>query len=156
MNKSVQYFPLYSILLETLPDFQVSILEFRTVKAMYKPDKLRFSSREFFSLSDAALAVLNESLDLPVQIRETPNLASIQFRPDQTFTIDELARYNRKNGNPAYVAVQGVVYDVTNNAAWAAATHFGLTAGRDLSSEFTSCHPGQPILSSLNIVGRMV
>ncbi|WP_261179457.1 hypothetical protein [Anaerobacillus sp. CMMVII] len=45
-------------------------------------------------------------------------------QPNQrTFTIQELASYDGKNGRPAYVAVNEVVYDVTNNRAWAAATH---------------------------------
>ncbi|WP_010245059.1 cytochrome b5 domain-containing protein [Acetivibrio cellulolyticus] len=73
-----------------------------------------------------------------------------------TFTVQELSKYNGKNGNPAYVAVNGIVYDVTNNAAWAAATHFGLVAGRDLTGEFASCHAGQNILSKLKTVGRLI
>ncbi len=73
-----------------------------------------------------------------------------------TFTLEELARFNGKNGNPAYVAVNGVVYDVTNNAAWAAATHFGLSAGNDLTTSFASCHAGTDILSRLPIVGNLI
>jgi|LSQX01.1.fsa_nt_gb predicted heme/steroid binding protein len=73
-----------------------------------------------------------------------------------TFTLEELSRFDGKNGNSAYVAVDGTVYDVTDNAAWAAATHFGLQAGKDLTSEFHSCHGGQPILSNLKVVGRLV
>lgn len=71
-------------------------------------------------------------------------------------TLQGLAKFNGKDGNPAYVAVNGTVYDVTNNAAWAAASHFGLTAGKDLTNEFASCHAGQPILSKLKVVGKLV
>ncbi|MCY1713776.1 cytochrome b5 domain-containing protein [Caproiciproducens galactitolivorans] len=72
------------------------------------------------------------------------------------FTKEELSAFNGKNGNPAYVAVNGTVYDVTNNAAWGAATHFGLSAGNDLTAQFNSCHAGQPILEKLPIVGKMI
>ena len=71
------------------------------------------------------------------------------------FTQAELTTYNGKNGNPAYIAINGVVYDVTNEATWAAATHFGLSAGKDLTNAFASCHAGQPILNKLKIVGKM-
>lgn len=75
----------------------------------------------------------------------------------RTFNLKELAKYDGKNGRPAYVAVNGMVYDVTNNRAWAAATHFGLVSGKDYTTEFASCHAGQQsILATLPVVGRLV
>ena len=71
-------------------------------------------------------------------------------------TLQELTKFNGKDGNPAYIAVNGVVYDVTENAAWAAATHFGLTAGKDLTGEFFSCHKGQNVLDKLKVVGKLI
>lgn len=90
---------------------------------------------------------------------KTANLEFLVNLIDQNnqpiFNKDELAQYNGRNGNRAYVAVNGVVYDVTDNAAWAAATHFGLKAGEDLTNQFAGCHQGQSaILQNLMVVGR--
>lgn len=86
---------------------------------------------------------------------QSPNQSIPQIN-GRKFTIGELANFDGKNGRPAYVAVNGTVYDVTNNRAWAAATHFGLLAGKEYSQEFTSCHAGQQsILTTLPVVGRL-
>lgn len=86
---------------------------------------------------------------------QLPNGSNTQIN-GRTFTIGELANFDGKNGRPAYVAVNGTVYDVTNNRAWAAATHFGLLAGKEFSQEFASCHAGQQsILAALPVVGRL-
>jgi membrane-associated progesterone receptor component len=97
---------------------------------------------------------LNQAQIPPITPSPTPPLS----QPNQrTFTIGELATFTGKNGKPAYVAVNGIVYDVTNNRAWAAATHFGLIAGKDYTQEFASCHAGQQsILATLPAVGRLV
>ena len=61
-------------------------------------------------------------------------------RQAREFTLSELAQYDGTMGKPAYVAVNGIVYDVSANSKWSGATHFGLAAGKDLSSQFESCH----------------
>ena len=97
------------------------------------------------------------NLSMLVQgLQNSENTNNSQIDTMRTFTEAELSRYNGRDGNPAYVAVNGIVYDVTNNAAWGGATHFGLVAGTDVTSQFASCHSGQPILSKLEVVGKMV
>jgi predicted heme/steroid binding protein len=71
------------------------------------------------------------------------------------FTLEELSLYNGKNGAPAYVAVNGVVYDVTNNSVWKGDSHFGLDPGNDLSVNFATCHPGAMVLTRLPIIGYL-
>jgi predicted heme/steroid binding protein len=94
-----------------------------------------------------------DSAPLPAAAMRTNELSLSNSRQ---FTKEELSSFDGKNGNPAYVAVNGTVYDVTNNAAWGAATHFGLSAGNDLTSQFSSCHAGQSILAKLPVVGKMI
>ena len=73
------------------------------------------------------------------------------------FTLEQLSQYDGRNGAPAYVAVNGVVYNVTDNRLWSGGNHFwGLSAGRDLSVEFASCHPGAMVLSVLPVVGYLI
>lgn len=97
------------------------------------------------------------NLSMLVQgLHNSENTNNPQIDTMKIFTEAELSMYNGKNGKPAYVAVNGIVYDVTNNAAWGGATHFGLAAGTDVTSQFASCHAGQPILSKLKAVGKMV
>jgi hypothetical protein len=40
------------------------------------------------------------------------------FAAEEAFTLEELATYNGQNGQPAYIAVEGVVYDVSNSSRW--------------------------------------
>lgn len=99
---------------------------------------------------------LSQLFNMAQQERNLNNVATMPVQVElKTFTISELSKYDGTNGNPAYVAVNAIVYDVTNNPAWAAATHFGLKAGGDYTSEFASCHANQDILSKLKTVGRL-
>lgn len=76
-------------------------------------------------------------------------------QPEQrVFTIQELAQFDGSNGKPAYVAVNGIVYDVSFESTWGGGTHFSLYAGRDLTAQFNGCHGGmEEILRNLPEVG---
>ncbi len=69
---------------------------------------------------------------------------------------EQLKVNDGKEGTPAYVAVNGIVYNMTDVPSWAAASHFGMSAGQDLTEEFLACHANQAIiLSRLQEVGRL-
>lgn len=74
----------------------------------------------------------------------------------RVFTTEELSEYDGKDGNPAYVAVDGVVYDVTGVEAWTDGEHQnGVVAGTELSEEILESPHGKDVLEDLPIVGTM-
>ncbi len=73
-----------------------------------------------------------------------------------TLTVEELAKYNGKDGNPAYVAVDGVIYDVTNVPEWKDGEHNGYAAGNDLTEEIKNVSPhGVSKLDGVPVVGKL-
>jgi predicted heme/steroid binding protein len=72
-------------------------------------------------------------------------------------TLDELKQFDGKNGNPAYVAVDGIIYDVSNVAKWKNGDHNGYTAGNDLTDIIKNKSPhGVKNLEGLPVVGKIV
>jgi len=72
---------------------------------------------------------------------------------EKEFTLPELSKYDGTGGHPAYVAINGIVYDVSLNSSWAGGTHFGLYSGKDLTTQYNSCHGMTQILNKLPKVG---
>lgn len=70
-------------------------------------------------------------------------------------TPQELERYDGREGSPAYVAVNGIIYDLSPIPQWARGVHFGVSAGQDVTGRVNLCHGGQ-ILKRLKIVGRII
>lgn len=71
-------------------------------------------------------------------------------------TLDELAKYNGKDGNPAYVAVDGVVYEVTEHPNWNEGMHGKVSAGQDISQMLKDAPHGYSKLEGLKAVGKIV
>ena len=75
----------------------------------------------------------------------------------RVFTLDELAEYDGLNGNDAYIAVDGFVYDVSNSTRWTDGIHQGqFQAGQDLTDEIDSISPhGRSVLNNIPIIGTL-
>lgn len=76
--------------------------------------------------------------------------------PDEQkiFTLDELARYDGKDGRPAYVAYKGKVVDVTGSKLWKAGRHMNRhEAGLDLTVDFSQAPHDEDRLARYPQVG---
>jgi predicted heme/steroid binding protein len=73
----------------------------------------------------------------------------------KVFTIAELAKYNGQNGNKAYVAVNGKVYDVSNVSGFGSGSHQGVPAGIDATSFIAMSPHGSSVLQNLKVVGTL-
>lgn len=71
----------------------------------------------------------------------------------KTFTSEELSQYNGQNGQPAYVAVDGTVYDVTS--LFYGGRHHMHFAGQDLTSNYFGKHGSVDRLQGYPVVGKM-
>ncbi len=74
----------------------------------------------------------------------------------EEFTLQELSEYNGKNGNPAYIAYDGVVYDVSNHPRWKSGTHNGQKAGTDITDAIKRAPHGASKIKGLPVVGQLV
>lgn len=70
-------------------------------------------------------------------------------------TLTELKKYNGQNGKPAYIAIDGIIYDVTEVSHWKDGIHNGQNAGRDLTDALNGAPHGNEVLEGLEKVGNV-
>ena len=72
-------------------------------------------------------------------------------------TREELARCDGRDGQPAYVAVAGTIYDFTASALWRDGDHQGLhQAGADLTEELKTAPHVRALIERFPVVGQLV
>jgi predicted heme/steroid binding protein len=79
---------------------------------------------------------------------------------ERQFTLVELAEFDGLDGRPAYVAVDGIVYDVSDSARWPQGSHsscnLGASAGRDLSDVIRQAPASmRALLEGMPVVGSL-
>ena len=73
------------------------------------------------------------------------------------FREQELRRYDGEAGRRAYIAYQGLVYDVTDSRLWRDGIHRTLHyAGQDLSTEGAAAPHGDWVFARMPVVGVLV
>ena len=100
------------------------------------------------------LGCSNNSASKPEQTQKTTPQPSQQSNL-KAFTRAELSKYDGQNGNKAYVAVDGKVYDVTNVGTWHNGQHESHKAGIDLTDVMKNSPHGTRILKGMPVVGNL-
>ena len=76
--------------------------------------------------------------------------------PEKTFTVEELAEFNGKDGKKTFIAYQGIVYDLTGSRKWKNGTHKGNEAGKDITEKLEKAWHGAKVLKDKPIAGKLV
>lgn len=73
------------------------------------------------------------------------------------FTISELKEFDGKEGRPAYVALKGKVYDVSDSSLWETGNHLEAhAAGLDLTLSIANAPHGEEVLTKFPVVGELI
>ena len=106
------------------------------------------------------LAKNNENLEIyKKRLKEVLNKIETYNSKDNNkdlivLTKEELANFDGETIKKAYIAVDGMIYDVTNNELFKNSPHNKLKLGSDLTEEFNKCHNGNiKLLANLPVVG---
>lgn len=74
-------------------------------------------------------------------------------------TLSQLSQYDGIDGRRAFIAVDGLIYEVTNSSHWRNGTHIhnsNARAGRDLSVIIGSAWHGRSVLANIPVVGTLI
>ena len=88
---------------------------------------------------------------------ETPMETPAEGEEGLELTLEELAEYDGMDGNKAYIAIDGNIYDVTDLPPWSGGVHNDFPAGQDYTEEIRDVSPhGLSPIEDLEPVGTIV
>lgn len=71
-------------------------------------------------------------------------------------TITDLEMYDGQDGNPAYIAYEGMIYDVSDSAAWSGGSHNGVSAGQDITAEIMNAPHSTSPVEGMTAIGELI
>ena len=91
-----------------------------------------------------------------VEAAEPEPKAKEEVSEGKVMTVQELAKYDGKEGRPAYVACKGLIYDVSKSTSWEDGVHHDThLAGRDLTQELEQAPHGEDMLEAFPVVAEL-
>lgn len=101
--------------------------------------------------------VVPKPKDLKPNFKHFPNR---EYKVRIDLTLEQLKEFDGKNGRPAYVAVNGVIYDLTLSRLWRGGEHNPSKgeayAGRDLTDVLEKSPHGDKHLKDFPVVGHLI
>lgn len=83
---------------------------------------------------------MNDSPDMEPQTNDDSE-DSLEDEGDMELTLEELAEYDGTNGKRAFVAIDGIIYDVTDSEYWNEEGPNNFKAGRDVTGMIGNISP---------------
>jgi predicted heme/steroid binding protein len=71
----------------------------------------------------------------------------------KNFTAADLSAFDGSDGGPEYIAIKGIVYDITRVNLLKGGKHHGVASGKDVTDRFVH---KDDILKRVPIVGKLV
>ena len=104
-------------------------------------------------LAGSAMMACSQEAPPATTETEAPEAAT---QAELVLTLDELSTYDGKDGRPAYIAVDGVIYDVSPVPQWKNGEHNGNKAGIDATDIIKNGSPhGVKVLDKLQKIGTL-
>ncbi len=71
-------------------------------------------------------------------------------------TLEELSKFDGRDGRPAYIAVSNTIYDVSTSDLWQGGNHEGAhQAGYDLTTELKSAPHVRAVIDKFPVIGKI-
>ncbi len=72
------------------------------------------------------------------------------------FTLEQLKQFDGKAGKPAYIAINGKVYDISSSDLWTEGDHQGMhSAGKNLTGDIVNAPHGEEVFAGFPVVGML-
>ncbi len=89
--------------------------------------------------------------------RINSSVATKVYRSYRDLSADELQAHNGKEGNPAFIAYDGIIYDVSESRRWPEGRHMGRhPSGTDLTDMLDNAPHGDDLVKIMPVVGRLI